>query len=134
MIKSLRPDIKFILHGRFKNTNNETKDWRPIAVASTLKDFLRRKELNRKVSVETIPCKGKDGLDVLVLPGKVRYTNIVPENVPDMVVRHVDRLKSNRTASKQLDEEGERYTVVTRDTPSTSTASHPARPETPPAD
>jgi (2Fe-2S) ferredoxin len=106
MGNSLNPDVKFILHGKFKNTMEEAKDWRPISVAATLKDFLRRKELNRKVSVETIHCNSKDGLDVLVLPGKVRYTNMVPENVPEMVARHVDRISENETGEELLENEG----------------------------
>jgi hypothetical protein len=109
MGQSLNPDVKFILHGKFKHTTEEAKNWRPIAVASTLKDFLRRKELNRKVSVETIHCNTKDGLDVLVLPGKVRYTNIVPESVPQMVARHVERLsetEDTETGTELLESDG----------------------------
>lgn len=103
MSDTLAPDTKFILHGTFKNKTDELKDWRPLAVASTLKDYLRRKELNRKVSVETIHCNSKDGLDVLVLPGKVRYTSVVPEKVPDLVRRHVDGVE-DEPETKLLEE------------------------------
>ncbi|MFB6347745.1 MAG: hypothetical protein ABEK50_18670 [bacterium] len=84
-----QPEAKFILHGKFKNTPEDNRNLRPIAVASTLKDYLRRKELNRKVSVETIHCNSDDGLTVLVLPDKTRYKNIVPEGVPELIERHV---------------------------------------------
>ncbi len=101
------PETKFILHGQFKNTTEEAKNWRPLAVASTMKDYLRRKELNRKVAVETIHCTSKDGLDVLVLPGKVRYTTVVPEKVPVLMQRHVDGLdKDDPSESKLLEREG----------------------------
>lgn len=89
MSEVFQPEAKFILHGRFKNTPEENRNLRPIAVASTLKDYLRRKELNRKVAVETIHCNSDDGLTVLVLPEKTRYKNIVPEGVPELVKRHV---------------------------------------------
>lgn len=84
-----QPETKFILHGRFKSSAEDNRNLRPIAVASTLKDYLRRKELNRKVAVETIHCNSDDGLTVLVLPEKTRYKNIVPEGVPELVQRHV---------------------------------------------
>jgi len=106
MEQSLKPDVKFILHGKFKHTTEEMKNWRPISVAATLKDFLRRKELNRKVSVETIHCNSRDGLDVLVLPGKVRYKNMVPENVPTMVARHIERLNEDSPSAELLDHDG----------------------------
>lgn len=106
MGNTLNPDAKFILHGKFKNSTEEAKDWRPIAVAATLKDFLRRKELNRKVSVETIHCNTKDGLDLLVLPGKVRYTNVVPESVPKLIARHVDSYDPADSPGEPLESEG----------------------------
>jgi hypothetical protein len=101
------PETKFILHGQFKNTTEEAKNWRPLAVASTMKDYLRRKELNRKVAVETIHCNTKDGLDVLVLPGKVRYTTVVPESVPDLIHRHVDGLGNVDSSESKLIEREE---------------------------
>lgn len=105
MTEILNPDTKFILHGKFKNTTEERKNWRPVAVTSTLKDYLRRKELNRKVSVETIHCNSKEGLDVLVLPGKVRYTNVVPESIPELVSRHVESASFREQRENILEEE-----------------------------
>lgn len=89
MSELFQPEAKFILHGKFKSTPEDNRNLRPVAVASTLKDYLRRKELNRKVAVETIHCNSDDGLTVLVLPDKTRYKNIVPEGVPELVKQHV---------------------------------------------
>lgn len=93
-MKQKKKVVEFVVCGRFDRCDDGALEPRPhtYELIDTLKDAIRRRELNAHAKVSFCNCgqAEKSGPSIAILPERVRYFDVDPSEIPRMLKRHVE--------------------------------------------
>jgi (2Fe-2S) ferredoxin len=91
--KQKRKMVEFVVCGRFEERDDGSLRPGPVTfeLIKALEDRIRRRELNTRAQVSVCNCgqAEQDGSSISILPERVRYFDVDPGDVDQLLSRHV---------------------------------------------